>query len=328
VKVTGFIYKLTEDQETKEWSKQKFHPLPGSKMQKMFKSTSEEYICGINEDNSISIFKMTKKKLDPCYQINKPQNRPNSACKSKSSQTSRKSSRSMFIKILTPRIIDCVFLNDEYLLYIDEENFAHVHFFGKNSMVSEKNLKGAWSFNLFNKENKGDETESYVESLKIGSNEDDFWGLVVMSQNRTTGTNEDTEFFTSCRSVIRVFQVDIEDENLLVEVDFFDFEKNDDLKKIVLSSIFLKEENEFLTLIGLEENSEKIYQFELDKKNGSLKFLSPREKNEEDSLYLIISGCKSARKFMSADRAIGFSEKTKNIKLASDFDLRVKLNLE
>lgn len=294
-------------------------------MLKIFKSSSEEYICGVNEDNSISIFKLRDKDLDPCYQINKPRERPNSASKSKCSSKSKRSILSH--KPQRPLIIDCIFLDDEYLLYIDEENFAHIHFFGKNCMVSERNLKGSWSFNLFKNRDSG--TESYMECLKLGGSDQPFWGVVTLSQVRTANKDTETEFFTKSRSVLRLYEMDPSNENLLISRDLFDFDQKEELNKVVLSSLFLKEEDEDSCLIGLDQSEEKIYEFEVEKEKKKLKFVSPRAvKSDEDSLYLIISGCKSARKYMSADRAVGFSEGSRNFKMASDFDLRVKLNLE
>ena len=357
VKIANFIYKLTEDLRTLEWKTEKYHPVPSTKFFQIYKSKSDEFLCGVHADKTISVFKIKETGLEAYFQINKTREKPqdcHSAPLSKSSyrsgQMTPRSNLSPFKE--GPTIEECIFLDDQYLLVVYNDNRAHIYFFGKNSIISEQNLTGNWKISLFDSEPaSGGETIEYTQSLCLGGPLEDYWYLTVLGLKNIGSTDLHRHHPKKQHSILRLFVINKESKDMLSLVDEFDFGEKEDLSNVRLCSMFLKKEikpeseavlqkteNETgelspeVEVVAFEDSNEKIYEFGvLTDQKGKIKYKDTRHvNNQEESLYLIISGCKSAKQLMSAERrnsglGLGLAGKTL---LGTNIDLRTKLNLE
>lgn len=229
-------------------------------------------------------------------------------------------------------IIDCLFLNDEFLLVIDSELIGHVHYFKKRNKDEKDKFRG-YTINFNSNDNIEKNNQKPSKNLELcdvqffGSDKSKYWNLVLLGVKKDYDLKNKT--FSNFRNCLKIYSISKEKEilNFIREIDFSDKE-NEISKlltgKVMIESIFKKNEEEF---IGFENNNQKMISFRI-LENGDIELVGMKDvKSQEDSLYLIISGCKSAKKHDEYGNETPKKNK-RNSLFQGKLDLREKLNLD
>lgn len=221
-------------------------------------------------------------------------------------------------------VIDCLFLNDEFLLVIDSELVGHIHYFRRRTKENKGKFR-SYTVNFNNNEGNMKEQPSknleFKKVLCFGGENEEYWYLVMLMTKKDYDLN--TKQFSNLRSCFKVYSIAKREDilNFVREIDFGENGKMKTLKNLELENVFKKHEKE---IVGFDGKSSKMFRFEL-KDKGDLDLLGVKDvKSQEDSLYLIISGCKSARRH---DELTHETPKRNSVFKAS-LDLREKLNLD
>lgn len=286
----------------------------------MYKSSSDNYLCATHEDNSVTIFKLNEKDMTPCYKIKSSQKTDVERAKDDASLTS-------FWDYVTKKnqisIIDCLFLDDEFLLVIDSELVGHVHYFGKRTEEEKgkfRNYTINFDSNKTGSNQKPSKNYEFKDAVCLGGQGSDLWNLVILTTKKDY--NLKTKEFFNQRTCLKVYSIGKRDEILEFksEMDFADQEG--DNSHAVLQNMLQKTSNE---MVGFELSSSKLFRFKCSDE-GQLDLVEVKEvKSQEDSLYLIISECKSAKKnsFIESE-----TPKKRNSIFKGKVFMREKLNLD
>lgn len=256
----------------------------------------------------------------PCYKIKSSQKSDVEVAKDDTSLTS-------FWDYVTKKnqvsIIECLFLSDEFLLVIDSELIGHVHYF-KNRSEEEKGKFRNYTINFNSNEASSNKKSSrnyeFKDAVCLGGEAQDLWNLVLLTTKKDY--NPKTKQFYNLRTSMKVYSVGKRDDILefVTEMDFAD--KGDEVKGAILQNMLKKSESE---LVGFELGSNRLFIFKLGDK-GELELVEVKEvKSQEDSLYLIISECRSAKKNSCVESE---TPKKRNSIFKGKLYLREKLNLD